>query len=205
LKRHFYVVYIEEREISECLDSIRFLLNPMEKQRAHVTLRGPTLRHLGDHQLRNYNDILKGSLVSVNGAGSFFSPTQHTVFLKCDSYAFQKVWRKPDFGYNPHLTLYDGDDRDVARKFLHFLDKQDIYFEFHCSQMEIITSHKGQYDLSPHWSMGNRELQGLLGENANLEQVKKFSIETRFQLVETIVQRLLATVTTFGKVAMTAT
>src|SRR5437588_595976 len=112
--RVFYVVYISDETLRKCIDGIRLLSNPFEKESAHITLRGPyRQRYNVDH----LSSIVRGTTVLISGVGSFFEAKQNTVFFSCESSHLRAVWHKPNYpDYNPHITLYDGESRRFANE-----------------------------------------------------------------------------------------
>ena len=123
------------------LDSIRFIAEPTEKARTHVTVGGPfdDASHVKKPTLQT-----QGSSLHILGVGSFFSERQNTVFLKCDSEYLKRVWNKKHYGYNPHITIYDGSDRDFAVSLYQELNRQRIFFNVQIGDVELLSTVKGQ-------------------------------------------------------------
>jgi hypothetical protein len=125
--RYFGVININDKNAQTFIDGIRLLCASRVKHKAHITLQGPK---------NDKNEIKFGSIrrneqiVYVNGVGNFFSEGQNTVYLKCDldnNGQIKSMLDKPDFGNeNPHITLYDGDNRNFAES-LYNLTQTPIY------------------------------------------------------------------------------
>src|SRR5206468_2530129 len=120
-QRYFYVLYVQDGEAADCIETIRFLCNPTEKLAAHITVRGP---YYGEKtkpkrdKLREFNRKLSGSFISIIGTGNFFGPNQNTVFFRCiTDDMIRRVSKKSDYAtYYPHLTLYDGSSEEFAKR-----------------------------------------------------------------------------------------
>ncbi len=111
--RTFNVLYVSDNVIRTCLNTILIVCDPSEKTPVHITVGGPNRPR---PRPKRYGDSIRRLPVSVLGVGNFFGPNQNTVFLRCGSEYMKKIWDKPDFEFNPHITLYDGDSRDFALK-----------------------------------------------------------------------------------------
>jgi hypothetical protein len=112
-RRIFYVFYPRDEHLQQILDAIRYLADPNEKTRAHVTLRGP---YTQKRSIPTANRIVENSEIEVTGVDAFLGPRQNTVYFALAAPALQGAWHKPDYPeYRPHLTIYDGDSSDFAK------------------------------------------------------------------------------------------
>src|SRR2546430_8610144 len=123
----FYVLHIQDQTLSGCLEAIRFLSNPFEKQRAHITVRGPYRKRI---HVQNLNRQISGDTISINRVGNFFDYGQNTVFFECSSPNLKNIWKKPDFPFNPHLTIYDSGSRPFAERLFKILSKHRFNLSF---------------------------------------------------------------------------
>ena len=126
--RTFHVLYVPDGLLAACIDAIRVLANPAEKHRAHITVRGPYYR--GRKQVGAVNRFVEGAEISINGSGNFFDTGQNTVYLRCESPNLGDVWDKPDFGFNPHITLYDGSSQSFAVNLWEIVSERTYEFSF---------------------------------------------------------------------------
>lgn len=144
--RVFYVVYVPEGETRACIDAMRYLCNPRERHCAHITVRGP---YDGPQDLGEASNRVRGLTVKVSGVGSFFGPSQNTVYLKCECPEVQQVWDKKDYAeFNPHITLYDGNSRELADALLDALRRCPLRFEFVAEGLSPLVSIKGEPNFS---------------------------------------------------------
>lgn len=139
--RLFYVMYFRDRYLQSALDVIRFICNQDIQWPAHITVRGP---YDSKQELdRKYYERV-GSTVSVSAVRDFFQQKQNTVYLHCDSSEIQSVWDKPDWGYEPHITLYDGPSRQFARMLKSALGSKEIHLVFPTTPLSRLESTKGK-------------------------------------------------------------
>jgi hypothetical protein len=180
LKRHFAFLFPDDQRLQELLDLAIFILNPAEKLSAHITVAGPfnDPRSLPEE----WSFVAK---ICGLGVDRFTSSHQNTIFIKVDAHEIKEVWNKPDFPYNPHLTLYDGDDWELADRLYEALYEQRMYFCFYVSRLTHIALIKGQgsWDLLSRVNLSH--LPELKGKTP--EDVKAFTIDERiFWAVEAL-------------------
>src|SRR5437764_15252189 len=102
--RIFYAAYLLEEPYATLINAIRLLCEPSEKHLAHLTIRGPYDEPLPAAEVDEINKSIRGASIHVLG-GTFFDPTQSTVYLACSASYLPLVWDKPDYDYQPHITL----------------------------------------------------------------------------------------------------
>jgi len=143
-KRLYYVVYLADPFVQSCLDLIRYLAEWSEKTPAHITVRGPYARRLPEKVEHNINKQISGVNINVLGIAAFFENSQNTVYLRCSAPELSQVWYKPNYPFNPHLTLYDGNDRAFAEELLSGLNSCSKQFAVSARGVDYIVSIKGE-------------------------------------------------------------
>lgn len=181
ITRLFYVVYVGEPILQITLDAIRYVANPCEKGLAHITVRGP---YLGHPNLTREVLTLEGEMVRVKGVGDFFDSGQNTVYLKCESPALRRRWDKPDFGYRPHITIYDGPSLTLARKIRDMIAEQPVSFQFRATRLSPLFSKTDAHRESLRAAMGTGVLSWLLAQKVSLADVASFTEEERIRTIE---------------------
>ena len=141
LRRVFYVVYFNDQRLQAALDAMRFIANPREKTPAHMTVRGPYAQLYNLHRQQR---TIYGTEVFAKGVSAFLCEGQNTVFIHCQSEKLREVWKKQDFEFNPHITLYDGSSRQFAAALLDKLDDIGIQFRFLIDELRPLETFKGQ-------------------------------------------------------------
>jgi len=194
-KKLYYVVYFKDKTIKTLVDGIRLFADPYQKHEAHLTVRGPYV-NIQRRLLEDWNKSLEVSKMRIKGAGTFFSASQNTVFLKCDAYDLKKnnVWFKKDFKdeFNPHITLYNGGDREFALSLLEILNSYDFDFSIESNELKELRSpilKRGAYNVfeEPFVSfyLDQKYLDQLLnGEMAH--SVKDISLNLRLHYIKTL-------------------
>lgn len=152
-ERYFLFLWVKEPELAKrCLDLAIWVANPSERWPAHVTVAGPYKDRDSAPTKRVFS-----SKLHVEGVGNFFDSGRNTVFLKVNSPRLEVVWDKPDFGFNPHLTIYDGPDQDFARKLFSQLESISLRFWLSVTNLQLVTSVKGQsafnLDIAADWQV----------------------------------------------------
>lgn len=191
--RLFYVIYPEEPALRFVLDAIRFLANPYEKERAHLTVRGPCSRHYRDQTLRRLNEKIASSHIAISGVDRFFAERQHTVFLSCDGPNLKQVWLKPDYGYHPHITLYDGDSRDFGAALLTILQARPARqpaLGFRAGELVPLVTYKGQTNLTLQTSIDFARLSALAARPLSPSTVRGMTADERLALIAAAWQTL---------------
>jgi hypothetical protein len=193
--RVFYVVYIEDGPVASSIDAIRLLSNPLEKRRAHITVRGPYTRRLTTSTIERMNQRLRGKSVRVTGASSFFGERQNTVFLSCSAPWLRDLWEKPQYpAFNPHITVYDGDSRLFAEGLLEILSRHELSLELPVSELTPLRSPaRGQSSLDLLWSYDGGLVQRIIGEAVDPVSIRHFDERRRLEVIDRIVERLGST------------
>jgi hypothetical protein len=136
----FYGLYVNDDRLAAAFDLIRFLAEPNFFRRAHVTVRGPYAEKI-PHEIEKIGRS-QTYCIKFNGIGKFFAGKQNTVFLQCSIDGIENIWSKPDYGdgIRPHLTFYDGRDRNVAYGIFNALARTAWEFSVGSSTLKEISS-----------------------------------------------------------------
>jgi hypothetical protein len=185
--RIFYVIHIGEKALADSVDAIRFICNPTEKQRAHLTVRGPYQKRINISEL---SKKIVGDTVSIDRVGNFFDSGQNTVFFHCHATDLERVWNKPHYPFNPHISLYDGNSREFAERLYELVSRYSYCLKFQADELEAIESKKGQTSLSLALAFNSDFVSQVVGEQINADAVSSLSEDRRLQLVERICQHL---------------
>jgi hypothetical protein len=185
----FYVLHVQEKPLGDCIDAIRFLCNPSEKQRAHITVRGPYQKKI---DIEGINRRLVGGIVSIDGVGNFFDSQQNTVFFRCSAPKLKAVWRKPDFPFSPHITIYDGGSAEFAHRLYDLLNRYDYSLRFRADELEAIESTKGQKSLQLALAFNSSFVRKIVGERITADVVPILPEQQRLGFVAQLCKHLSA-------------
>lgn len=186
----FYVLYIPGEELGGCIDAIRFLANPSVKHRAHITVRGPYERPTPVDKL---NQSLAGNVVTVTDVGRFVGDRQQTVFLDCDGTRLRAVWWKRDFGYHPHITLYDGADMQLAEAIAAAAARFRYQLRFVSDRLELLESRPGRpaTGMAAYFDGWLSDLvRTVTGQSLRADEVCALSAVRRLRLLEGLLEHL---------------
>lgn len=118
----------------------------------HITVRGPYYRTISVDAIEGFQKVLEQYPILIHGAGLFTNPDEFIVYTKVYSENLKQVWRKPDYpikeyGFNPHLTLYKGQDGGLAKEIYSFLEKENL--KLLCYKFRLTTYVSKQAELFP--------------------------------------------------------
>jgi hypothetical protein len=166
MAKAFVFLEITDPEVSALIYGIRAIAMPSPPTSApHVTIRGPYSRPVPRDQLLRYRRLLSSHPVVLGGVGAFQSGDHSTVYLKVQHPNLRQIWWKPDypikdFGFNPHVTLYEGDDAARAERLQSFLRREDVkVLTSDFSVSPYVSDHK---DLFPRVEGKDRLFLGLI-------------------------------------------
>ena len=132
MAKSFVFLEIVDPEIVALVHGIRSIANSAPSRSGpHVTIRGPYSKPVPPGQLTRYKRLLDSSPVVLEGVGVFTASDRFAVYVKVQHDKLRQVWWKPDypikkFGFNPHVTLYEGDDRQRAMLLCKFLTNEKL-------------------------------------------------------------------------------
>jgi hypothetical protein len=187
-RRVFYVFYSKDTQDQSVLDAICFLADPSEKNRAHVTVRGPYRQKRGVPAISRAVD---GSEIAVTGVDAFLEPGQNTVFFALSAPALDLVWHKPDFPESqPHLTIYDGKSREFAVKLRSRLQQVNPRFRFQATPLAPLVTKKGQGSFELRAAFDEGLVRRVTGAHVTADAVSDLPAEERIDLIAKLCSRL---------------
>lgn len=136
------------------LGIIEYLRNvfevPADGLPPHLTIQGPLTEPATSDQIRHIQSVLAGEEFFIGNAGSFPTKKGVAFFLRVSCPKLGRVWNKPDFpietyGFNPHITIYEGADVSRVEKAVKFLRREPL--ETICRTFEIVSQVSRQFEL----------------------------------------------------------
>ncbi len=180
LVRYFVFLEICDADICELLNELRSVFNQKKfKLGIHVTLRGPYVKPIDQNNLNEWFHKIKDSSILIANAGIFENEAESVVYLSVSTAQNSKnlsaITRKFDypknrFNFNPHVTLYAGKDKALARKIYEFLHKEQIELVCHTFELAVYASNL-QAELFPE------PRPPMHGEISSLISMRKISPE----------------------------
>jgi adenine-specific DNA-methyltransferase len=196
---YLYILYLTDEIVAPSLELVRRICEPNARSKPHVTMGGPLRRRTDSSATWENTQIKRITLVE---AGRFLShadmsPTQNTVYMRCDLHEQAWVHYTPDYPQSvPHVTLYNGKSRDFADRLWDLLRKYSwhLYFEPAVSttlRKVILGGRKkkraSEIEYSPEASALFREL---VGKEIGYEYVASMSDKERLRITDLLCQNL---------------
>src|SRR5580765_506029 len=121
MAKRFVFLEITDPEINALLGWIReSAMGTPSRHNVHITIRGPYNVAVPKTQIARYQRLLGAHPVVFEGFDAFSAGGRTIVYVKVQHPRLRQVWWKPDFpilqfGFNPHVTLYEGEDTARAQ------------------------------------------------------------------------------------------
>lgn len=177
----FYVIYLRDGISVDCIEAIRLLSNPFEKKAAHLTVRGPFPNKI---RLEDANKKLAGNKILLDGISRFLSPNQYTIFFTCKATRIKKVWNKPDYPFNPHVTIYDGDSLMFASELYDVLSRHSYKLGFLADKLTPLISKSGTKNQYKPLHLDVVEISKIIGEPFDISRLSEMNGSKRLALIE---------------------
>jgi len=132
MAKRFLFLEVIDPEVVNLLTGIRGLATEQKpKSGVHVTIRGPYNREIPRPQIEQYQKWLRRHPLLLESVGSFHDLERHVVYIRVKHPVLRRIWWKPDFpvnkfGFNPHITLYDGNSAERANRLRAFLEREQL-------------------------------------------------------------------------------
>lgn len=143
---------------------IGFLSSVLDRARRnsppHLTIQGPFEEKATLEDIASIKRRLMGDVFFIGNPGLFVTQRGAALFLRAESENLSKVWNKPDFptsvyGFNPHVTIYDGPDLARAERAYEHLKRNRV--ELLCRDFDVVQYVPKQLDLFAAKATGGDE------------------------------------------------
>ena len=133
----FYVLYPSNQNLRNLLNALKFIADENQRTEAHITVRGPYVKKLSKKDLKKFSDIISNEILNITMVDNFFAFNQNTVFFNCDENEnLKSIWKKITYNdFKPHITVYDGDDKEFAIKLFKKLSSDFRPFKYRVSAL----------------------------------------------------------------------
>nr|VFK50362.1 MAG: hypothetical protein BECKTC1821D_GA0114238_11006 [Candidatus Kentron sp. TC] len=153
----FLFIQIKDKKIIQDLSDLKSEFSPPNgsSTNIHITVNGPKrfFKKIGADGLKRKIEKYKADhpCIVIGGVGRFFNPDVQIVYMKvdCGDLRKYKLWEKPDYkySYNPHITIYEGQDKKMAAHAYERLKSLDKKYK--CTDYEFLVHTVAQSDLNP--------------------------------------------------------
>lgn len=139
----FLFLEIADRDLNSLFGRMREILGDERQTKPmHLTVRGPYAHGVPSVAVERAEKIMSHDVLRIKDVDKFSNPTEEVVFLRVNSPNLRRIWWKPDFpikkyGFNPHISLYRGQDQELARALLKFLQHENL--DLKCAEFKFVT------------------------------------------------------------------
>ena len=193
--KSFYVLYPANPDLRNLLNAMKLFADENQRTEAHLTVRGPYLKKLSTKDVERFSNIIRGEVIQLSAVDNFFSSNQNTVFYSCErSDHLKAIWKKITYSeFNPHITIYDGDDRQFAHELYNTLQNGFIPLKCkvsHLSWLEPKSNDKLKLFYLKSISEYNETLKEILNISKEEIDFKLLTSERRLFKISLIAQEL---------------
>lgn len=123
MNNSFYVAYSSNENVRNLINAIRVIAEENQRTQVHITVRGPYRIKLSEKKVNEFSSVINSEQIHIIDVDNFFASNQNTVFFKCeDNLNLKRIWKKTSYKeYNPHITIYNGDDEIFAHEIFSIL------------------------------------------------------------------------------------
>lgn len=192
--KYFFVIYLNNDTIKKILDSMKLIADPLQRNFSHITVKGPYRNHQRKRLVED-NKLIQGKEINVLGVGNFFIGKQNTVFLKCEEKKeLYDIWKtKEEKTYNefhPHITIYDGNDRNFASNLFEIINSHKVNFSFVVDKLDLYSS-KDKTGLSNlETNVDYNALTKIVGFEISINNINKLSNMQRISAIDKLCTEL---------------
>ncbi|WP_141400863.1 2'-5' RNA ligase family protein [Pseudoxanthomonas wuyuanensis] len=155
MSSHFVFIVFDDPYVVGVLDFLVEALNGRRwQQPPHLTIQGPLPERPTATAIEHIDKTLGGTQLLIANPGIFETMSGAAVYLRVENESLRRVWNKPDYpiekyGFNPHITLYDGPDVEMAQRAHRFLRSGKHRVELLCDQYSVVPYVSKQIELFP--------------------------------------------------------
>jgi 2'-5' RNA ligase len=130
--KRFVFLEILDPELNALIGWLReAAMGTPSRHNIHITIRGPYSTAIPEYQIARYQNTLRRDPIIFEGVGEFRDGDRRVVYLKVQHPKLRQIWWKPDFpvkefGFNPHITIFEGTDSPRADAIFEFLKKERL-------------------------------------------------------------------------------
>lgn len=192
--KFFFVIYLHDKTLKSLLDAIRLVADPQQKNLSHITVKGPYKTNQ-KKILNEDNEEIMGTELKVTGASNFFDESQNTVFWECEDNAdLYRIWKKKEEktynSFHPHITIYDGADREYAENIYKIVSSYNISFSFNIDKLELYSSRDKGTLFNLRTQVDYSLISKLAHFDINQENIDGLNTVERMQIIESLCNSL---------------
>ncbi|WP_162454937.1 2'-5' RNA ligase family protein [Pseudoxanthomonas kalamensis] len=155
MSSHFVFIVFDDPYVVGVLDFLVEALNGRRwQQPPHLTIQGPLPERPTAACIEQIAKTLAGTQLLIANPGIFHTKNGSALYLQVTNEILRRVWNKPDYpiekyGFNPHITLYDGPDINKVKKAHDFFRTNKHKIELLCDRYSVVPYTAKQIELFP--------------------------------------------------------
>lgn len=184
----FLFVEIHDKPVVELINNLRTIFNDGKRKNSpvHITLRGPYTSTPDPEEINSYWETIREEGILISGTDNFNNNDKYVVYLKVKSKVIRELWWKPDYpisqyGFNPHITLYEGRNKAKAMAITKFIKKENLAFL--CRNLSLRMHDPLQLDLFSHGNALCYKTQNTPQIEAQMNRIKPGILERATELM----------------------
>jgi hypothetical protein len=151
-KSNFLFIVFRDPTAVGMLDFFYQALGGVGHLSPHITIQGPFPGRVTRKQISEAEKSLRGDTMLIANPGYFENNGRVVFFYRVSSEHLKRTWNKPDYpiqsyGFNPHVTVYEGTELERVKRAIQFLKREPI--EFLCRDFDVVPYVSKQTELFP--------------------------------------------------------
>jgi 2'-5' RNA ligase len=147
---HFLLLEFDDKDINDYISKlISIIQGDAPRFKPHLTVRGPYTNKIDKKIITKCQKMMEFDVLKIHGVGKFTNKNEVVVYLRVDSSNLRNIWWKPHFpkskSFEPHISLYRGDNIDLANRIYNFLFTNAV--EFNCKEFSLVEHISKNYRL----------------------------------------------------------
>lgn len=193
-EKYFFVIYFKNELIKKVLNGLRLVADPTQNNVAHLTVKGPYVSKQMK-KLHEDKQLIEGKSIHIIGVGNFFSEHQNTVFFKCEEkIELTKIWQSKNIKtykeFHPHITIYDGKDRNYAIHLFETLHSHNINLSLEVDELDLYSTNDKFTLMNLHHSVDYKLLSEAAGHDVTSQEILSLDEHSRLKIIDKLSKKL---------------
>lgn len=140
-KSNFLFIVFKDPFVLGIIQFLRMALGSRINDQPHITIQGPFSDRITAERVAVVKRALCRDEILLANPKCFESGSKIVLYMSATSAHMANVWNKPDypiekFGFNPHVTIYEGLDKRKVHTAIRFLAREPI--ELICREFDVV-------------------------------------------------------------------
>jgi hypothetical protein len=149
---NFLFIVLKDPFVLGIIDFLQTTIGNASKVQPHITIQGPLSDTVTADRINSVRRVLREDEILLANPSCFEGDHGVVLYMSATSKHMESVWNKPDypiseFGFNPHITIYEGTDKIRVRSAIKFLKREPI--ELICRDFDVIPYVSKQVEMFP--------------------------------------------------------